>query len=208
VNDVRDVAVVGSNVWVAAVVGRDGVLLRRSGSAWREVVRVRSAGGGPAALARVAVADLSVVAVGGDGAAGVIVFSAVSGARSKTIRPRRLDSATAVAKASGEILVTGYRAPSGVVENATGILLRTNAQGARIRHRAFEGTTQLLDVAFRSRKAGYIIASTGRGDQVWKSRTGGRTWTRLRGPQDLTVERLVEGGSSYAVGGSGLLRVP
>jgi hypothetical protein len=151
---------------------------------------------------------LGVVAVGADGATGVLVVSAAGGERPKTIRPQRLDNATAATAVSGEILVTGYRAPSGVVENATGILLRMNAQGADLRLRAFKGTTQLLDVSARSRKAVYIVASTGRGDEVWRIRTGGQTWTRLRGAQGLTVERLVDGGSFYAVGGSGLLRVP
>src|SRR4029453_19031450 len=90
------------------------------------------------------------------------------GERPKTIRPQRLDNATAATAVSGEILVTGYRAPGGVVENATGILLRMNAQGADLRLRAFKGTTQLLD--------------------VFGSVTEGRVHRRQHGPRGRSLE--------------------
>ena len=133
VSEVRDVAVVASDVWIAGRAGRTGVLLRRLGGAWREVARIRPASDRPAALVRVGIGGSGVVAVGGDGTAGVLVFSAGRGERAKTIRPRRLDSATAVTQASGEIVAMGYRAPGGIVENATGMLLRTNRRGYRRR---------------------------------------------------------------------------
>jgi hypothetical protein len=208
INEVRDVAVLASDVWVAGRAGMTGVLFRRSGSAWREVARLRSVSGRAAALVHIAAAGSSVIAVGSDGRRAVIVFASGRGEVRRTLRPRGLDNGTAIAAASGGILVTGYRAPGGVVENATGILLRTTVQGGRIARRAFEETTQLLDVSFRSRRTAYVLASTGRGDIAWKSSTGGRSWTKLRGVQGLTVESLVEGGSFYAVGGSGLVRVP
>ena len=208
VNEVRDVAVIAGDVWVAGRAGRTGILLKRSGNGWREAARVRPPSRGRAVLVSLSVAGSSVVAAGSDGAAGVMVFSTRLGERSKTVRTQRLDSATAVAEAWGEILVTGYRAPGGVVENAIGRLLRSTLQAERFWLRTFKGTTQLLDVSFRPPKTAYIIATTGRGDVAWRSRTGGKTWTKLLGAQGLTIERLVDGGSFYAVGGSGLLHIP
>lgn len=208
VNEVRDVAVVAGDLWVAGSARGSGVLFKQEGVSWREVARVRSLTGGPAALTRVSLAGRTVVAAGTDGASGVVVFVAARGEHSRTIRPRRLSGAVGIAAATDAVWVAGYEAKGGIVENATGLLLQTTGSGTRPRFREFAGSVQILDVSWRSQATANVIASTGRGDVVWRTRTRGETWMKLRGLQALSIERFIEGESTYVVGGSGLVRVP
>lgn len=149
----------------------------------------------------------TIVAAGFDGVEGVIVAAGGDNDPNRVTTDKELTAATGAALTPNAAYVTGsVRLVPG--QTATGgTLIVRRGRDTRWHSNVWHRATYLTDVAFASAKVGYVIGTDRRGTLAWMTTDGGRSWMKRALPTRVSLERLIVGCGTYAVGPAGVVRI-